>query len=183
MRYSRSMAEDKRLIDRLLDPSYLAGLPERTTDEIRAMRAECSKEEASFSYERRLLHGRLAILHRELERREGKETSSIIADLPNILADDSHPRGRGSFASQDPTMDFDKPSRRVTKLLADDTLANLGALSVDEIGTRVETLAEVEQECSVTRRSILDVLDALNLELARRYRTGEADPSDVLSGR
>jgi hypothetical protein len=175
------MAVSKRRIDRILETKYLEDLPSRSTDEIRAMRAECAEEESVFSYERRLLHGRLAILRKELDRRAGHEQTSIIADLPQILADE---RGasRGSFPAQDPNLTF-QPSRRVSKILDDDVLARLADLSDDEVRTHINELDECETEVSATRRKLLDVVDILNHEIARRYQSGEANPSDVLTGR
>ena len=179
------MTENKRRLDRILDPSYLEGITSRSTSEVRAMRAESQEEEALLSYERRLLHGRLAILKKELERRaEGGSLESIIELLPSILSDEG-PRGpsRGSLPMNDPNLEFSHPHRRVTKLVSDDTLANLPNLQETEIRRIVGELESAEHDVSATRRPLLDVLDALNKELGRRYQSGEADPSDVLTGR
>jgi hypothetical protein len=80
-------------------------------------------------------------------------------------------------------LDFAHPHRRVTKLVSDDTIANLPALDEAEIRRIIGDLETAEHEVSALRRPLLDVLDALNKELARRYQSGEADPSDVLTGR
>jgi anti-sigma-K factor RsiG len=176
------MTENKRRLDRILDESYLADVQGHSTPEIRSMRAECQEEEALLSYERRLLHGRLAILGKELDRRASDEKASLVEMLPSILADERQP-SRGSFPASDPHLDFQHPSRKVSKLVSDDTLANLPRLSDDEIRSIVGDLEAAERDVSGVRRTLLDVLDALNKELARRYQSGEADPSDVLSGR
>jgi hypothetical protein len=175
------MAEGKRRIDRVLEASFLADLQRRALDEIRAMRLDAAEEEAICSYERRLLHGRLAILRREIDRRAGTQSGSIIETLPEILADDRR-TSRGSFPVHDPNIAF-TPSRRVSKLVNDDTLARLDDLSDEELRARIVELEDVERDVSETRRSVIAVLDALNEEIGRRYRTGEADPSDVLTGR
>ena len=149
------------------------------------MRAETQEEEALLSYERRMLHGRLAILKKELERRaNGVDAGSLLELLPSILSDqDQRGPSRGSFPGADPNLDFAHPHRRVTKLVSDDTIANLPALDEAEIRRIVSELEAAEREVSAVRRPLLDVLDALNKELARRYQSGEADPSDVLTGR
>ena len=175
------MSDGKRRIDRVLEPSFLEELAGRPLDEVRAMRLDAAEEEAICSYERRLLHGRLAILRRERDHRAGKETGSIIEQLPEILADDRQGT-RGSFPINDPNIAF-TPSRRVSKLVNDDTLTRLDALSDDELAARITELEEVERDVSETRRSVLAVLDALNQEIGRRYGTGEASPDDVLTGR
>ena len=70
----------------------------------------------------------------------------------------------------------------MTKLVSDDTIANLSSLDEAEIRRIIGELEGAEHEVSAQRRPLLDVLDSLNEELARRYQTGEADPSDVLAG-
>lgn len=179
------MTEKKRRLDRILAAEYLADVSARSTAEVRTMRAETQEEEALLSYERRMLHGRLAILKKELERRaNGGDAGSLLELLPSILSDqDQRGPSRGSFPGADPNLDFAHPHRRVTKLVSDDTIANLPALDEAEIRRIVVELEAAEQEVSAVRRPLLDVLDALNKELARRYQSGEADPSDVLTGR
>jgi hypothetical protein len=177
--------DNKRRLDHILAAEYLADLPSRSTGEVRTMRAETQEEEALLSYERRMLHGRLAILKKELERRaKGGDAESLLELLPSILSDqDQRGPSRGSFPGADPNLDFAHPHRRVTKLVSDDTIANLPALDEAEIRRIIGELEAAEHEVSAVRRPLLDVLDALNKELARRYQSGEADPSDVLTGR
>jgi len=176
--------QNKRRLDHILDAGYLADLRARSTDEVRSMRAETREEEALLSYERRMLHGRLAILTKELERRaRGEDAGTLLELLPSILSGDEQ-RGpsRGSLPLNDPNLDFAHPHRRVTKLVSDDTIANLPSLDETEIRQIIGELEGAEHEVSAQRRPLLDVLDSLNQELARRYQTGEADPSDVLAG-
>ena len=178
------MPQNKRRLDHILDAGYLADLRARSTDEVRSMRAETREEEALLSYERRMLHGRLAILTKELERRaRGEDAGTLLELLPSILSGDEQ-RGpsRGSLPLNDPNLDFAHPHRRVTKLVSDDTIANLPSLDETEIRQIIGELEGAEHEVSAQRRPLLDVLDSLNQELARRYQTGEADPSDVLAG-
>ncbi len=178
------MPQNKRRLDHILDAGYLADLRARSTDEVRSMRAETREEEALLSYERRMLHGRLAILTKELERRaRGEDAGTLLELLPSILSGDEQ-RGpsRGSLPLNDPNLDFAHPHRRVTKLVSDDTIANLPSLDETEIRQIIGELEGAEHEVSAQRRPLLDVLDSLNEELARRYQTGEADPSDVLAG-
>jgi uncharacterized small protein (DUF1192 family) len=170
----------KRRIDRITTDEYLEGLSSRPMPDVRALRNECDEEEAVLSFERRLLHARMDILRAELERRAGVG-GSILERLPSILADDRQP-SRGQIRMKDPVLDFEQPKRRVEKLVSDDTLANLASLSVDEIESTIGVLSDAEREVSETRRKVLAVLDSLNAEIARRYKTGEAKPGDVLTG-
>ena len=174
------MTQGKRRLDRILTEGYLEDLGSHSTQDIRIMRTEATEEEALLSYERRLLHGRMAILRAELKRRETGEESSIVDMLPAILADE-HGASRGAFPSTEPNLDFMHPQRRVSKLVSDDTLANLPALGDDEVHAAIANLEEAEREVSTLRSDLFKVLDALNHEIARRYQTGEADPTDVLA--
>lgn len=175
------MTQGKRRLDRILEQDYLSDLQARPTHEVRIMRTECAEEEALLSYERRLLHGRLAILRAELERRETGKDISIVEMLPSILADESSGPSRGSYPGLDPNLDFLNPQRRVSKLISDDTLANLPSLESEEIRRASEELEAAEREVSGLRADLFRVLDELNAEIARRYQTGEADPADVLT--
>lgn len=170
----------KRRIDRITAEEYLQGVAERPIDALRTMRDECLEEETVLSFERRLLQGRMDILRAELERRGGKE-GSLIDRLPAILAADERPASRGGFPGKDPVLDFDVPKRRVEQLISDGTLANLAALSVDDVERIVTTLVEAEREVSESRRTVQRVLDSLSAEIGRRYKTGEADPADLLT--
>ena len=74
---------------RLLDPGYLADVAGASLDDIRRMRAECQEAEASLSYLRRLIQGRLDIVHAYMERPEGSaapDLSSVVDNLAGILA-------------------------------------------------------------------------------------------------
>ena len=162
------MAGNRR-IDRITEPSYLEGLVDVDDDRLRAMRDECEEEEAVLSYERRLIHGRLAIITAELERRaNGASGRSLIDRLPAILSGDEAPTHRGSFPKLTPPPVFENPRRRVEKLVADDTLARLPELSDDELHRIRQDLEEAEGEVSRNRRSVLDVIDRLVEEVGRR---------------
>ncbi len=175
------MSDGKRRIDRILAEGYTSDLAGRPVEQIRAMREECAEEEALVSYERRLVHGRLAVVRFEIDRRAGKVEGSVIDKLPQILADEQGP-SRGAFPGKDPNLEaFKEPTRRISKLLSDDTLTSLPTLSDGELQDRLGALEEAEREVSEMRAKLLPVLDALNEEIGRRYKSGEADASDALS--
>ena len=44
----------------------------------------------------------------------------------------------------------------------------------------LETLETEEHKVSESRRAVQQVMDALSGEVMRRYREGDADPSDLL---
>ncbi|MBI4729608.1 MAG: aerial mycelium formation protein [Acidobacteria bacterium] len=170
----------RRRIDRILAPEFLDGLGGISLPDLRSKRTECVEEETLLSYERRLLQGRLDILEAELRRRSGEETGSIVERLAEILADEPRP-SRGAFPQAVALPSFDNPRRRVEKLVSDDTLASLPELPDDRVREIVEALRSAEQAVSEQRREVQRVLDEVTGEVGRRYKTGEADPTDVLS--
>jgi hypothetical protein len=157
-----------RRIDRILDPSYIEGLGELSTGELRAKREECEEEEFVFSYERRLLHARMDLLGAERKRRAaGESTHSLIERLPEILADEGRTH-RGAFPNLEAPPIFENPRRRVEKLITNDMLTRLTELPDDEISTVTATLKEAEREVSDSRRAVQAVIDRIVEELARR---------------
>lgn len=170
----------KRRIDRITADAYLDGLHDKDLEAVRLMRDECREEEAILSFERRLLQGRMDILRAELARRSGGSEATLVELLPGILTADRPAPGRGALPAKEPSIDFDQSRRRVERLISDDTLANLESLSAEDIERIVGSLVETEREISDGRREVQRVLDAISAEIARRYKSGEADPADLL---
>lgn len=173
------MAGNRR-IDRITTPDYLDGVESIPLDQVRARRDECLEEETALSYARRLLHGRMDILRAELDRRAGKE-GSLLDHLAEILADDEPMPARGAFPTLDPDFSQDHPKRLVERLISDDTLMKLSSLSPEEIEAVITTLSDAERDVSAQRRTVHDVLDRVTAEMVRRYKSGEADPADLLA--
>ncbi|MBW3576852.1 MAG: aerial mycelium formation protein [Actinobacteria bacterium] len=179
----------RRRIDRILGPAYLDDLAGRSTDELRRMRDECEEEESGVSFARRMLQGRIDIIRAEALRRQHADGDddaprSILDALPSILADDvaaTPLRPRVSRFLVPPAAQYHR--RDVERLVSERSLAGLEERSPDELAELAQTLGEKESELSKLRRQLLDRLDALQEELARRYRDGRADISEVLPGR
>ena len=172
--------DQRRRIDRVTAPEYLDGLETWPIAELRTRRTETTEEESLLSYERRVIHGRIAILEAELDQRSGNATGSLVDRLSQILSDGTMGGSRGGANLTDPKILFDTPSRPTTKLAMDDTLTRLDELSDDEIRGKVEALRGAEREVSELRSAVQRVLDTLNEELGRRYASGDADPADIL---
>jgi hypothetical protein len=68
----------------------------------------------------------------------------------------------------------------VERLVSDETIARLPELDVEELTRAVEVLAHEEESVSTHRRSVQRVVDVLRGELARRYRNGSAQISELL---
>ncbi len=179
------MAERKRrLIERIVDPTFLEGLDEKSLEELRAMREECREGENEVSFERRLAQARIDILSAELDRRAGVASGDLMSRLPEILATESR-SGMSPLPERAPDFSIprnaDIPRRRVEEIVGEQTLANLSQISTDEVRGILASLGEHERELSERRKAIHEVMDRIQAEIVRRYVTGQADPTAALS--
>ncbi|MDQ3940867.1 MAG: aerial mycelium formation protein [Actinomycetota bacterium] len=169
----------RRLSEKVTDPSYLDGLSDRSTDDLHAMRDECTHVENELSFERRLCQGRIDILSAELDRRAGRVEGDLISRLPQILADENPASGAAPLPPRPP--DFSTPRaaevdrRRVEELVGETSLARVSKMSEDEIRESIETIAAQEKNLSGLRKKVHEVLDRIQAEMIRRYTSGEAE--------
>ena len=186
------MAERKRRLSEVVtDPSYLEGLEGRSAQELKTMREESTAVENELSFERRLCQGRIDILSAELDRRAGRLEGDLISRLPQILADSSPAPERSGGDESAPLPqrppDFSTPRsaevarRRVEEVVGETTLVRVGEMSDDEIRSSMEAVVAQERNLSGMRKRVHEVLDLIQAELVKRYTSGEADPSSVLS--
>jgi hypothetical protein len=180
------MPGGQRRIDRVLDPEFIAEAGSLDLAELRARRDEAEAEEADISYLRRLLQGRLDILRAELVRRSQggeRDVAGLRAALPSILSNDElvgDMAGRHNALPRIQAPSSADVRRRVERLVSDETLARLPDLDVDELTEVVGTLSREEEAVSAGRRAVQRVVDVLRAELARRYREGTAQVSQLL---
>jgi hypothetical protein len=172
-------------LDRIVTSAYLDGIETRSLEDIRSMRTECQQAEVALSYLRRLIQGRLDIVHTYLEHPgDGPpDLAELVNDLPGILSSGpGRPAGPG----------------RLPMLLAPDTeesdlTADLDAvLGADEIGTLAEMdraqltelagrLEALENRVSLDRRALHVRIDTLQAELVDRHKSGRASVDGLLS--
>ncbi|HEX3327826.1 MAG TPA: hypothetical protein VHV50_12615 [Actinomycetota bacterium] len=176
------MAEQRRLVERLVEPSFLEGLREKSLTELRAARAECDEGETELSFERRLCQARIDILTAEIEQRRGGAAGTLVDRLPQILGTD-RPRPDG-FPVRAPNVSIprnaDVQRRRVEEIVGEQALARLSEVPEEELKTIIASLAEHETAVSVRRKRVQEVMDQIQEEIVRRYTSGEADPSEAL---
>jgi hypothetical protein len=169
--------------DRLLDPALLDGLEQRPIEEIRSLRAECQAIETGLSFLRRVVQGRLDIAAAEVRRRrdggDPADVGRLIEQLPTILADHLRAPGVGRLPSGvgPGKVDADLQAR-VDGEVAE--LDDLASLADDQLVSIQGRLAALEHEVSERRRALFDRIDALQAELTRRYRAGEASVESLL---
>ncbi len=172
-------------LDRILGPDYLGDLEHRPMDEVRAMRSECQEIETGLSYLRRLVQGRLDIVGAEQQRRRsGQESgglSDLISQLPEILSDRTRAPGFGRLPQILAPGEIEPElEARLDAIVAHHDLENVPDLSADELDQVHDDLEALEQEVSSLRRQLFDRIDALQGEITRRYRTGEASVESLL---
>ncbi|HEX5615975.1 MAG TPA: hypothetical protein VFZ83_12555 [Acidimicrobiia bacterium] len=162
-------------IRRVLDPAYSADLSALDVEALRARKIECAQLETAVSYYRRLAQGRVEILVAERDRRaRGGSIEELIAQLPTILAGESdRPDAvNARFADAEAPiieLHFDGGEE---SLVADDGLALFTRSTSAELEGAIERLRSFEAVLSGTRRSLHDVIDRIELELAARQATG-----------
>ena len=175
----------RRLVERIADESYTQNLAERSMEDLRAMREECKEGENELSFERRLVQARTDILGAELQRRtSGEGDDDLVKRLPEIL------KTQGTLDPDRPlperAPDFsiprnvDVPRRRVEEIVGEQTLARLPSIQTEEIRGIIATLETHERQLSARRKRVHEVMDAIQSEIVRRYKSGEADPTAAL---
>src|SRR4029450_10115340 len=173
-----------RRIDRIRRPEFVEGLAGLSLEDLRARRDECYAEREYLSLLRRLVQGRAEILKAEVERRGSSgEGGSLVDQLSTILSLEGQGPSRGEAVKGGlggvlPEEELLLPRRRVERLVADAEISDPGALDDERLAAAVDLLVGEEYEVSQARNDVLQVMDALQEELKRRYRD---DPSLVLS--
>lgn len=172
-------------LEDVIDPSYIEGLAGWSLDEVRARREAATEVETGLSYLRRIVQGRLDIVVAERTRRqtdgEVGDVSDLINRLPAILADHVHAPGLGRLPALMGPGELDSGlESRVEQVMPAAGLTTLPDLDDGDLETRAGDLAELEREISSKRRALFDVIDELQSEVVRRYRTGEATVDGLL---
>ena len=173
---------------RILADEYIAGLQDLPMDEVRSRRAESQEVEVALSYARRIVQGRLDIIHAELERRatgEAPSTSSELVDRlekGEMLGDHERPAGFGRLPTiMAPGEASDEFVAEADAVAAQESLSNLPDMSDDEVKVLSDHLSEIERSLSDRRRQVFDRIDAFQAEIVRRYKSGAADTSSLLA--
>ena len=173
-------------LSRLLDPTYLADVDALSLDDIRRMRAECQEAEGSLSYLRRLIQGRMDIIHAYLERPEGTDApdlSSVVDNLAGILAGPGRPSGpgRNPILHSPDTEDMAGLTTELDAILGADQIGRLGALDDEELRDLASRLRELENRVSGQRHGLHERIDSLQAELVERHKSGRASVDGLLS--
>lgn len=173
-------------IDQLLDPSFVEGISELEMGQLRERRDECQHASDTLSYLRRLVQGRLDLVHDELSRRESgsrRELSDIVENLKRgeILGEGTRSEGSGRLPQSFSPADADGwIAAELDMVLPPDRLAVLTDMSDDELRDVADSLQRVERRVSDQRSELHRRTDAFQEEIVRRYKTGEASVESLL---
>lgn len=176
---------DEALKQRVLAAGYPGDLRSIGMEDLREMRTDCETVESLLSFNRRLLQGRIDIVRDEIGVRAEGRTSSpadVVARLGSILADEPSTRPGGNrlvrMVTPDEAVEAEAAVDDVTGL----SLVDLPVVDLGVLETALARLIQIEAVTSQERRLIHERLDAIQSEMARRYRDGEADVDTLLRG-
>lgn len=169
----------------LTDPRFLDGIETWTLDEVRATRDDLMAIETGLSYLRRVVQARLDIVFAERRQRDSGEsagTSALVDRLPEILGSNLRSTGTGRLnTSFVPTRVPAELEQRLETILPASRIGALSNLTSAELVSAAESLADLELLVSSERRQVFEVIDRLQDEVVRRYRTGEATVDTLLA--
>ncbi len=169
---------ERRRIDQIREPEFVADLSELALNELRSRRDLADTVETELSYYRRLLHGRMDLLAFEQRRRRGEETRSLIDALPEILT------GRersGSVQARHLSTELPylpvKGKRHLDRILGNDLMIRMSEMTEEELSEAATELTELEAEMSGLRQEVQGVLDQLHSAVIARYKNDLGDPA------
>ena len=174
-------------LDRLLDDDYLDGLQAMPVIEVRDRRDECAEVEDALSVLRRMVQGRLDIVHADLQRRsvglEGGDLAQVVEQLPEILSEGGRSaQVRGRLRKNiAPDINYRKLTADLDRLIDVDTSAGLLGMSDAQVHGIARALEELERKVSSRRRAIQACVDDCQAEVVRRYKSGDASVDALLS--
>jgi hypothetical protein len=173
-------------LERMLSSDYLDGMKEKSLTEIRAMRTECQEAEQLLSYLRKLIQGRLDIVHTYLEHPGSdalRDLGALVNDLPGILSSGSRrPPGSAHLPQLlSPDTEEGELTAELDGILGADEIATLADLEVDQLNSIAGQLEVIERRVSAERRALHERIDALQADLVDRHKTGRASVDGLLS--
>lgn len=173
-------------IDDILSPAYVEGLESLPIADVRSRRDETQEAADELSYLRRMVQGRLDIVHADLQRRAGGEAGDLhelVEQLKRgeILADGTRSAGLGRLPHNLAPADLDGwIARELDSVVGADRMSALPDLDEDELRGIADQLEELERRVSEQRSTLHDRANTLQEEIVRRYKSGEATVDSLL---
>jgi hypothetical protein len=173
-------------LDRILTSTYLDGIETCSLADIRAKRTECQEAEVALSYLRRLIQGRLDIVHTYLEHPGSdalRDLGALVNDLPGILSSGpGRPPGPGHLPQLlSPDTEEADLTAELDVVLGADEIGTLADRDIDQLNSIAGRLEAIESRVSADRRALHERIDDLQAELVDRHKTGRATVDGLLS--
>jgi hypothetical protein len=170
------------VIERILQPDFVAGLAALPMEEVRARRDLAAQEETNLSYLRRLLHARIDIVRAEQRRRREGSNAPVVTELATILAENAIAPATGSGRHQPLQPSQAEAHRRhIEALVADVDLSDVTSLSAEQLVSALAAYQAEETSVSRHRREVQRVVDTCNAEIGSRYACGTASVDELLA--
>lgn len=168
--------------EQLLRGEGLGDLTELTLPEVRALRSACIDVETGLSYLRRLVQGRLDIVRREQDHRAAGEridATTRVEELADVLGEGPRSAGLGRLSQ---TLEPAAIDLELAAELEGLEVASLDVVDDVALSALADRLADLERRISDRRQACFGPIDALQAEITRRYRDGEASVDALLAG-
>ncbi len=178
-------------LQRFLSDDLVTEPTAEAIEALRGVRVDLSQAEGDVSLVRRVVQGRLDIVGHEVERRRGgapeqptgeatpPENAALLFSMPEILSDDVG-GSRRPVAVLEPGPIALSLVDELDGIVSPAQLSGIQALAGLELSDLLEGLRSFEVELSGIRRQLHDRIDAIQDEIARRYRDGEASVDALL---
>jgi len=173
-------------IDDILSPGYVEGLADLPLTDVRARRDETQEAADALSYLRRMVQGRLDIVHADLQRRAGGEPGDLhelVEQLKRgeIIADGTRSAGQGRLPTGLAPADLDGwIAVELDSVVDAGRMSALPELDEDAVRALADTLEELERRVSHQRAELHERANTLQEEIVRRYKSGEATVDSLL---
>ncbi|MDQ3757727.1 MAG: hypothetical protein M3394_07750 [Actinomycetota bacterium] len=173
-------------IDDILSPAYVEGLGDLPLADVRSRRDECQEAADELSYLRRMVQGRLDIVHADLQRRAGGEPGDLhdlVEQLKRgeIIADGTRAQGQGRLPTGLVPADLDGwIARELDSIVDAGRMSALPELDEDAVRAIGDNLEELERRVSSQRGALHERANTLQEEIVRRYKSGEATVDSLL---
>jgi uncharacterized protein YidB (DUF937 family) len=155
--------------------------------EVRERRDESQEAADVLSYLRRLVQGRLDIVHADLERRAGGEPGDLAAlverlEKGEIIAEGTRAGGVGRLPATFGAAAADGwISQELDQIVNADRLVSLPDIGDEQVRELADQLVALERKVSAQRNALHDVANRLQEEIVRRYKSGEATVDSLLT--
>ena len=165
-------------------PRDLTSVETWPIEDVRAARAELQAVETGLSYLRRMVQGPLDIVERERARRvsgDEADLATLVDELPDVLAEHTRSAGVGRLPQTlEPTQVDPELAAELDELVGGGRIGRVTEMADPDLDELAERLRAFERRVSERRQAYFDRIDALQAELTRRYRTGEATVESLL---